>query len=139
MTTVISVRGRDRAELRADPNFVYVGRAVPRVGWSNSDFGNPFVLSRWPKRGVSLFERCLLAGMKQGTYPEEMLCLSWRFRPLTYWMPMANALPLLRGKVLGCWCGEWRPGEPEIACHAVVLAKLADALEWREAPGGDAP
>jgi hypothetical protein len=33
----------------------------------------------------------------------------------------------IHGKTLGCWCGEWKPGEPKIACHAVVLAKMTDA------------
>lgn len=31
------------------------------------------------------------------------------------------ALPTLRGKILGCWC-------VPLACHADVLAELADAL-----------
>jgi hypothetical protein len=32
----------------------------------------------------------------------------------------------IRGKALGCWCGDWEPGLPEIQCHAVTLAKFAD-------------
>ena len=34
----------------------------------------------------------------------------------------------LKGKNLACWCGDWKPGEPEIDCHAVVLLKLANNI-----------
>jgi hypothetical protein len=45
------------------------------------------------------------------------------------WVTMRKRLHELRGKTLGCWCGCWKPGEPELLCHAVVLAKLANAIE----------
>lgn len=33
----------------------------------------------------------------------------------------------LRGRLLGCWCGEWDgSGEPGLHCHAVNIARAAD-------------
>lgn len=97
MTTVITVRSRDRAALLADPSFVYVGRRC--AGWLASPWGNPF---KGPE-AVSRFAEWLGRNEK-----------------------LLSRLPELKGKTLGCWCGTWKPGEPEIPCHAVVLAKLAD-------------
>ena len=31
--------------------------------------------------------------------------------------------------ILMCWDGDWEPGEPEIACHCVVLLNMANELE----------
>ena len=47
-TSVVSVRGRDRSELLADPDFVYVGRLYSPRGnrggcrWPATIWGNPF-------------------------------------------------------------------------------------------------
>jgi hypothetical protein len=115
MTTVISVRGRDRKALLADPDFVYVGRRC--WGWRHSIFANPYKVprdARTPQACVEMF-RFLVLG-KAGTQAERVVGRAIR-----------DGLGSLRGKTLGCWCGDWRPGEPEIACHAVCLAKLADA------------
>jgi hypothetical protein len=36
----------------------------------------------------------------------------------------------LGGKVLACWCCDWPGhGEPKKACHAMLLARLADGKE----------
>jgi hypothetical protein len=107
---VISVRDRDRAALLADPDFVYVGRRC--AGWPASPFANPFKVADFPggpRAAVAHYAAHLRSG---SVYARGVLA----------------ALPSLRGKTLGCWCGSWSPGEPEIACHAVVLARLADGM-----------
>lgn len=122
LTTVISVRGKDPLVLRAHPLFVYVGRPVR--GWSGSPYSNPFKVS-CPGRSditaedvVARFERWLRTGEHSSEeYPKAMA----RRREA-----ILGGLTSLRGKHLGCWCGDWKHGQPEIACHAVVLAKLAD-------------
>lgn len=117
MTRVISVRGRDRGELLADPDFVYVGRAVFRTKWREaSPWSNPFKSAEHGADAVAKYRERL----------EEQI----RRDPGV----LARLRSELLGKTLGCWCGDWRPGEPEIACHAVVLAKLADEAD-RVAPG----
>ncbi len=110
MTRVISVRGRDRAELEADPDFVYVGRAMPRQGWRGSIWGNPFRVSR-----------------EAGTATQAVESFrGW----LDSQASMRARISELRGKTLGCWCCDWNPGEPVVTrCHAIVLAQMADATE----------
>lgn len=134
-TTVISVRGKDRLALLADPDFVYVGRAMPREGWKGSIWGNPFKVidgraakntstqtrpGFWCHSSRDAVERFHVhLGVAMTTEPTPANLLN-RF------VVMAQALSSLKGKTLGCWCGCWEPGQPEIGCHAVVLAKLAD-------------
>lgn len=36
------------------------------------------------------------------------------------------------GKPLGCWCGNY-PEDPELVCHAVVLAKRVDEILSKQA------
>ncbi len=121
-TIVINVRGRNHAELMADPDFVYVGRAVRYTAWTASKWGNPFPYPTF-KDAVDQFRYRLdlaITGV--------ILDSTWhadRFRE------MAKSLPELRGKTLGCWCGSWEPGQPEIACHAVILAKIANEIVER--------
>ncbi|MBA3580677.1 MAG: DUF4326 domain-containing protein [Gemmatimonadaceae bacterium] len=130
-TRVISVRGRKPAELAADPDFVYVGRAMPRIGWKGSPWGNPFKVHT----------------AKMSSFDDKMVSVSWfreTSKSLSELEPTAKAVELhrlwllsqpdylanlyrIRGKTLGCWCGSWEPGQPEPRCHAVTLAKLADA------------
>lgn len=124
-TTVISVRGLDRDMLLADMDFVYVGRAVFRPQhWKASVWGNPF------KVGMKRSTPIRVLGFDVGNYPR-MRNLDARLACLFYraWIVQSPAhaerLTELRGKRLGCWCGNWSPGESEIKCHAVVLAKLA--------------
>lgn len=118
MTTVISVRGRKRADLLADPNFVYVGRWVQWTEWTASPFGNPFTVKLVGSAALKMFEDCLRDALSPNRGP-------WVRRDFA---EMARRLPELNGKVCGCWCGDWEPDQPEIGCHAVVLAKLANAL-----------
>lgn len=84
----------------ADPNFVYVGRAVTRAGVPASKWGNPYKLGKDGDR-------------------ETMIA---RYRAYIAEQPeLLASLNELRGKTLVCWC---KP----LACHGDVLAELADAL-----------
>ena len=98
-TTIVNLKGH-----RDDPGFadvVYVGRAMHRGGWhlAASPLANPFRIGR------------------DGSRPEIVA----RYRDYLLSRPdLLALLPGLRGKRLGCWC------VPE-ACHATVIAGLADA------------
>lgn len=133
-TTVAKVRKAwtmDPAEAAA---ITYVGNRA--FGWPQTIFGNPYAWKEHGKgRAVGLFAS--LVGPTPGApalggFPPE------RGDPLAYRAAILAALPTLRGKALGCWCGSWRPGEPRIACHACVLAVLADGGRW-DADLGDDP
>ena len=148
-TTVISVRGRKPTELLADPNFVYCGRAMPRQGWQRSIWANPFKPGNKSKCGAIDESVELLATFN---FIQGVSYTGWRARrPYAEYVAEADhAVCLhrfckhlletglfdrvneLQGKTLGCWCGEWQPGEPDIHCHAVILAKLANGVN-----GGD--
>jgi hypothetical protein len=137
MTTVISVRGKSRDELEADPNFVYVGRAVPRTRWKASKWGNPFKAGCSREVPFIFLQRAAVEKSidRFVVIPIDWLVLTSEqavdlFRRYVLASPShRERLGELRGKTLGCWCGGWRPGQPDIACHAVCLAKLADAME----------
>jgi hypothetical protein len=131
ITTVTTVRGKIPADLRADPDFVYVGRSC--AGWTGSPWGNPFRIGMRPLAATNqLIDvhhqspqpiRIAFAGPLDAWKVVECYAAWLQARPA-----LRSRLPALRGKVLGCWCGDWRPEEPEIPCHAVVLAQLANAL-----------
>lgn len=134
MTSVISVRGRDRKELLANPYFLYVGRGVVRSGWVASDWGNIFKEGQTyasVRSSIALFfdrenlERFISLYPGQGKLTKEQAVVLYRDFVLARSVVRIR-LGELQGKVLGCWCGNWMPGEPEIVCHAVELAKLAD-------------
>ena len=131
-TTAISVRGKDPVALRADPNFIYVGRAVPRIGWEKSKWANPFKVGMDFDRAMKIVaEGSGYNALRRIRDADEAVRLFQLYAWVRAWD--VRAPDALRGKILGCWCGDWRPGEPEIACHAVVLAKLADAMETLDA------
>jgi Domain of unknown function (DUF4326) len=117
-TTVIDLRGRDRAGVLADPAFVYVGRAVPRRGWKASPWGNPF-----PEGRAVVVEGVLHPAA------DAAACVA-RYAAWMARHPERMArIPELRGRVLGCWCCDWDgAGDPIRPCHAVWLARAADAL-----------
>lgn len=138
LARVISVRGKDREALLADPVFAYVGRANPRSGWKATPFRNEFKVGRGyrvegpgeprivhvtdARQAVRLFYRCLndvLEGRSCRVQERGIGAVFDRMTPL---------LPTLRGKTLGCWCGEWEPGQDPIACHGWVLAMLANGV-----------
>ena len=123
-TTVVNVRGRDRAELEADPNFEYVGRRTGRGGakeWPASVFGNPFKTQG--SYDASAVVRDFEAELRIAVNEPASNRADARF------VAMAAKLHTLKGKRLGCWCCDW-PGEgkPSKPCHAVVLARLADEI-----------
>jgi hypothetical protein len=135
MTTVINVRGRKRAELEADPDFIYVGRRVPRAGWPDSPWGNPFKVGMDSIEAVRLFDhwgqsgivdRQVICVIDEATLDAEAaveFCRQW----VVSCPALRARLPELRGKILGCWCCDWDgTGEPSRPCHAVILARLAD-------------
>lgn len=128
-TTVINVRGKDRAALQADPLFLYVGRRC--AGWPASPFGNPFRVGMDPIQAVNLlttddypkpywiaFDGLLTAAKAVECYEKRL-----RFhRP-----DLMARLPELKGRRLGCWCCDFDGiAAPPRPCHAVVLARLAD-------------
>lgn len=138
-TRVICVRGIDP---RQDPDFRYVGRAVPRARWTGSIWGNPFMVGmRWDKAAEflvaknrehmwtgyvnKLVEQLCTAPDLRLTGREAITCFAVY---LDNHPVLTERLPDLRGRKLGCWClnfnGERRV--PTVACHAVVLALKAD-------------
>ena len=82
---------------------VYVGRPSP--------WGNPFPVG---SAGAGVAVKQYVAWLRAGA------------SPAATWV-RAN-IGQLRGKVLVCWCGEWRCGQAPsaLACHAVVLWRLAN-------------
>jgi hypothetical protein len=98
-TRVIKVAVRNRAELEADPDFVYVGRQA-RGGWRKSIWHNPY---KAPRDGTTAEILARFEHEHLASHPE-----------------LRAAIPALRGKTLGCWCSP-KP------CHGDVLARLADA------------
>jgi hypothetical protein len=137
-TKVINVKGRNRAELLADPNFVYVGRRT-RNGWPESPWGNPFATSQFEGSDFSrqyeavAWFTCLVIDPGIGSASEALRAKRDFIRAHFH---------ELGGKTLGCWCCDlvegplcgYGPGE---LCHAVILARLADGellLDWQK-PG----
>lgn len=132
LARVISVRGKKRPELEADPNFVYVGRAVHRMGWRASIFGNPFRPQdcgrtdngSGQQHAARLFELRLAEAIAG-----ETIKVSTDEREAAF-KRIAAGLLTLQGKVLGCWCCTWSPGEPIVKpCHAIVLAQAVNDQE----------
>lgn len=116
MTTVVKVTKANREAFLADPLFVWVGRATPRLGMPASPFGNPWkagaVHDRYcvnREQAVSLYASALASNEDEK------------------WTQIRRLLPLLKGKKLGCCCLDWEGvGEPADRCHAIELAKAAD-------------
>jgi hypothetical protein len=124
MTTVISVRGQKRDQLLADPDFVYVGRAVKWTQWEASIWGNPFFewqgQLRWDRKRVDQW--WLDYHLARGGEASPVSLYSQWIRDNEHLLTRLRRGELA-GKKLGCWCGAWKPGDPDIGCHAVVLAR----------------
>lgn len=129
-TTVISVRGKDRDALLADPAFLYIGRGVYRgkLNWKGSDWANPFAVGSKRHAAIRILGRDIDSEPRAETLGVE-LCLRFYSAWLRERSGLTERLPELRGRVLGCWCACWSPGDPPIPCHGWVLATRADALE----------
>jgi hypothetical protein len=97
---VISLRGRWPKSIKPG-EFVYVGRAF--AGLEAHPLGNPFT-------GPTAVER-YTAWIQRHPDREELL------REL-HADTEGGRIPI------ACWCGDWKPGEEPIQCHACVLAKL---------------
>ena len=111
-TTVICLRGRDRATLLADPDFVYVAWAVHIHGWAGSLWGLAMAGADAAGRAEAArrFEREIAGDSARARF-------------------LRSRLGELRGKVLGCWCCDWDGhGAPARPCHAVILARMADGV-----------
>lgn len=140
-TTVINVRGRDRAALLADPNFVYVGRGCS--GFPASPWGNPFKVGMDPFEAMRILDRefeiaesrmirihfdgKLTAGKAVECFGHWAMT-RFRQRSIKHRDRWRDELHKLRGKSLGCWCLDWDgDGKPPMRCHAVMLATMADS------------
>lgn len=143
MTSVVKVTKANREALLADPSFVWVGRASGRLGMKKSPWGNPFKEGMDPFLAMGILHALQALRVKRGkviefdgplTVAKAVECYEdWILVGILAGAPFEPELYELSGKRLGCACGDWQPGEPEIACHAVVLAKLADAMEHANA------
>jgi hypothetical protein len=131
LTRVVNVRDWDRATLLADPDFVYVGR--PCYGWRGSIWGNPFRLLM-TRRDASVLARHYGFNFEAGPFDATAIGVETAvelYRRMVESLPhLRSRIAELRGKRPGCFCVDWEGnGEPpKRACHAVVLAQLANAL-----------
>ena len=95
--------------VRRAPHDVYIGRALPPLGFQASVWANPFKI-------------------RPGCNREQVL---EKYETYLHGSPALLArLPELRGKVLGCWCapeGGLAVDDPLI-CHGQVLARLTEEL-----------
>jgi hypothetical protein len=116
-TTVVNLKGH-----RDDPAFadvVYVGRPMHRGGWhlAGSPLASPFRLGVASTDGGARSRSGRVPPSADGSR-EEVLA---KYREYLLGRPDLLALiPPLRGRRLGCWCAP-------LACHAMVIAELADA------------
>jgi hypothetical protein len=105
------------------PNFVYVGRAVPRQGWAESPWHNPFRKESMGVTPVASYEASWRATIVWSINARED-----DPRWSAPFPSLLRRLPELAGKILGCWCVDWDGvGEPATPCHAVVLSRLVKA------------
>lgn len=141
LATVVSVRGRDRDALLADPDFVYVGRGVyrGRKPWYPSIWANPFRVGMKRDRAVAILGRDIDASPRVTTIDTPRLAIRfyghWIQEPAQ--RPLVDRLHELVGAKLGCWCGSWEPGRRRIDCHAFLLAGMTNAaLHGRDYEAG---
>lgn len=82
---------------QSDPQYVYIGRAMPRYGLKASKWANPYKVGRDGSREhvIALFQALVSPSM------------------------IADARRELRGKTLICWC---KPA----ACHGDILVHWAE-------------
>lgn len=131
LTMVISVRGRNRDELLANPKFQYVGRPVYRgsLNWKGSIWSNPFKVGMKRHAAIRILGEDIDNEPRAETI-DARLCLIFYKEWLREKSGLMSRIPELRSKVLGCWCIDWYPGQSqETFCHAIFLAQLANKLE----------
>lgn len=126
MTSVINVRtAKDPAE------FLYVGRRCKhiRFGWLKaSPFANPYKVAHGADESMKRACLDLYRSWLRNTLNSDGV-LRRHLRMLTHG---------ITDPALGCWCGAWSPGEPELLCHAVILAKTID-LDLANGGQGEEP
>jgi|GEM_PF-3218933 len=128
-TTVISVRGQDYESLMANPDFVYVGRRVHYTKWQTpSVFANPYSVHSFPSNALAFFEADLALAYLGLIVPKRMDRHGKSHHYEDQFRAMIPRLGELRGKTLGCWCGNY-PENPDLVCHARLLAELVNAIE----------
>jgi hypothetical protein len=129
-TIVISVRGCDRDTLLANPKFLYIGRPVYRgtVNWKGSIWSNPFKVGMKRAAAIRILGRDVDHEPRAETV-DIRLCLAFHRAWLEERSGLMGRIGELRGRILGCWCACWVPGDPPIPCHGWTLARLANKLE----------
>lgn len=108
---VVSVRGIKVDDPRR-AGILYLGRRNTLCGWKPHPLANPNVLpaqATKEQRAANLCEYLLWLLALQDV--QEQL--------------RRVEIETAEGETpLGCWCGDWSPGQPDLLCHAVVVAKL---------------
>ena len=107
---VVDVRYLFTPEQRA--TVCYVGRAF--AGWSEHKLANPF------KKNKDTQESDIITAYRGWLTARDSLNADLD----SLWEECKHGqLPL------GCWCGEWKPDDPPIPCHACVLAQLLNSRQ----------
>ena len=119
-TRVVNVKGLRPPDLPPDAAFVYIGRPNLRYDLPvGSIWANPYRVQKQLFRVVD--SSCCATAAEAIERYTRWVHLLISNRPDLY------NVATLRGKRLGCWCG--RSAEnPDLVCHAMVLARLAEAL-----------
>lgn len=134
MTTVINIRGRDREALLRDPSFVYVGRPVYRgsLNWKGSPWANPFKVGVSRRAAIDILGRDIDRTVR-ADHLDGALAVAF-YRAWIVDQPVFTRLGDLRGKMLGCWCAAWSPGQAVARpCHAIALAIMVDRIDSSDA------
>jgi hypothetical protein len=130
-TTVVCVKNlpaQAKAALLADPAFVYVGRAVVRAGWKASVWANPFKVGMtWAD--VAAVSHDLRADPSGLAVPDAHTAVCLFLSYMATRGDLLDRLPELKGMRLGCWCRNWKPGDPDYPCHAIRLTRWADVID----------
>jgi hypothetical protein len=130
---VVCVRGRSPEQWAEDPAFLYVGRANRRYRWRWSPFANPYKVGGQLVLPDAPFRYITRRGQAVEAFRINLdLALKGEVGDPQYksqFRDMAAILGDCRGRVLGCWCCRWRPGDPvTIPCHAIVLCQLSGII-----------
>jgi hypothetical protein len=127
-TTVISVRGKDRDTLLANPKFLYIGRPVYRgsVSWKGSIWANPFRIGIKRAAAIRILGRDIDYDPRAETV-DLRLCLIFYKAWLYKKSGLIGRIGELESRVLGCWCCDWEPWQSVvIPCHGIILARIAN-------------
>lgn len=117
-TRVVHINSPEWAKAVKDGTAVYIGRANPRAGLTGSKYANRWRVHKSMGRDF-VIERHEL----------DLRVQCWRY-PQT----ITDIRTELGGRVLGCWCKAYKPGQSDKRCHGDILAMLADSgdAEYRD-------